>query len=402
MSLASYLVEFACRTFSPQLKLMMTWDARESAVMASLEASLAEGLTLAFATNMACAVVLADPNRFDCPMIACSDGFENLTGYSKSEAKGRNLRFLNKGATMTPPMRKALCSSSETGIEFMGILPNIRKNGEPFRMLLHMASVTANSRWYMMGLQADVTDIALDLTDALHIDLLQRVAEPIFSANVDACVQLPGQKFTGQHVKKSLPGQYMAFQGKSPVKDSIDGILNDYAKVLFKHATTPSEEFPGKRASPGSTNSPYSASAEGPSRSVSTTSACSTTGLSHVQTSSSDDAGLISDIDESPPRRFHRKQSSSNQAEKKGNINANSCSDQMPTNAGVDRQPHQAQLHRSLLPKSVGSVCHPDRCTPCKYYFGASGCRHGTDCRMCHEPHLTKGPECKKHVFSCD
>mmetsp|Transcript_54863 Transcript_54863/g.100172 ORF Transcript_54863/g.100172 Transcript_54863/m.100172 type:complete len:384 (-) Transcript_54863:45-1196(-) len=382
----------------------MTLDARNSAVMATLETSLAEGLLLAFASNVACAVVLADPTRFDCPMINCSDGFENLTGYSKSEARGRNLRFLNNGVTMMPQMRKALRSASETGIEFMGIMPNMRKNGETFRMLLHIASVTANGHWYIMGIQADVTDVALDLTDALHIDQLRRVAEPIFSANVDACVQLPGKKFIGQHVKNVRPDQSMALHSCHPVKDSIDCILNDYAKVLFKHAASPSEEGPSKSTRAGCTKSPSSIHTEVPSKS---TSADSMTGLSPILSSSSwDEACLITDIGESSDQADIGE--SSDQANTSGI--ESSWSNQTPSDAGEARQSRPLELNRILFapfPKSVGSVCHPDRCTPCKFYFGARGCRHGTDCRMCHEPHPTKGspkcggPKSKIHTRSC-
>ena len=39
-------------------------------------------------------VTVADPLQQDCPLIACSNGFTELTGYSVTEIVGRNCRFL--------------------------------------------------------------------------------------------------------------------------------------------------------------------------------------------------------------------------------------------------------------------------------------------------------------------
>src|SRR5689334_20666744 len=39
-------------------------------------------------------MIVTDPNQADNPIIFCNAAFEKLTGYSSSEAVGRNCRFL--------------------------------------------------------------------------------------------------------------------------------------------------------------------------------------------------------------------------------------------------------------------------------------------------------------------
>merc|ERR1719201_1834838 len=42
-------------------------------------------------------VTVADPTQPDCPLVACSIGFTELTGYTVHEVVGRNCRFLLNG-----------------------------------------------------------------------------------------------------------------------------------------------------------------------------------------------------------------------------------------------------------------------------------------------------------------
>mmetsp|Transcript_11444 Transcript_11444/g.19953 ORF Transcript_11444/g.19953 Transcript_11444/m.19953 type:complete len:542 (-) Transcript_11444:67-1692(-) len=186
-----------------------------------LEAALTERLMLISVASLKCSVALADPSFYDCPLIGCSDGFETLTGYSKSEVVGRNCRFLNSNACMKPQMRQALRSAVGTCTEFVGIVPNMRKNGEMFRNFLLLSPLTVGGHCYMIAIQADVTDIDLDLTKTSHLEDLRTVAERIFSANVDAWVQMQANSFEtrlpvpyADIVKTYVPDQWTEAQGK--------------------------------------------------------------------------------------------------------------------------------------------------------------------------------------------
>lgn len=47
-------------------------------------------------------VTVANPQADDSPLIAVSEEFETMTGYSRSEILGVNCRFLNQGVDMNP------------------------------------------------------------------------------------------------------------------------------------------------------------------------------------------------------------------------------------------------------------------------------------------------------------
>merc|ERR1719355_135026 len=41
--------------------------------------------------------------------------------------------------------------------------------------------------------------------------------------------------------------------------------------------------------------------------------------------------------------------------------------------------------------KSIGSVLHPDHCTPCSFFcYSLMGCNRGRECEYCHEDHPKK------------
>merc|ERR1712000_74176 len=44
--------------------------------------------------DLSCAFVVCDLDKFDLPIVYCSEMFERLTGYTKHEILGRNCRFL--------------------------------------------------------------------------------------------------------------------------------------------------------------------------------------------------------------------------------------------------------------------------------------------------------------------
>lgn len=204
-----------------------------------VETKVAEKLEHEFGFSVSCAVVVADPGLHDCPMVACSDGFETLTGFSESDARGRNLRFLNEGLPMEPQMREALRSSNDTGIEFMGIIPNRRKNGERFQMLLHMASVSVQGYWHIMGIQADVTDVPMDLMEPCCAESLRVALGPILSADLDAL--LPSQVpicEAAVHIENSV-GTYDCLECTSEADEAPSLAWNTYsAKSLAQNRGT--------------------------------------------------------------------------------------------------------------------------------------------------------------------
>jgi PAS domain S-box-containing protein len=102
--------------------------------------------------------VIADPHLPDCPIVFASDGFLELTEYSREEILGRNCRFL-QGQDTDPDavaeIRDAVRSGSEASVRLL----NYKKSGKPFWnmfTLAPMADVDGNLR-FIIGVQVDVT-----------------------------------------------------------------------------------------------------------------------------------------------------------------------------------------------------------------------------------------------------
>lgn len=131
-------------------------------------------------------VTIADPSAPDCPLIAVSDEFEAMTGFLRHEIIGVNCRFLNQGCDMDPEDLLKLRQASQTGEPFTAILPNRKKSGELFLNLLDLRGLTVAKNpetgedlWFLVGIQADVTDIADEDVVAGHKEQLQVVSDGI-------------------------------------------------------------------------------------------------------------------------------------------------------------------------------------------------------------------------------
>lgn len=111
-------------------------------------------------------VAVADPTSMDMELIAVSEGFVNLVGYSREEVLGENCRFLNEGCDMPPAQRSQLHKTMETGSPFVGVVSNKRKSGQVFQNLLDLRGliIAKNTRsgediWVLIAVQQDVTDL---------------------------------------------------------------------------------------------------------------------------------------------------------------------------------------------------------------------------------------------------
>jgi PAS domain-containing protein len=112
-------------------------------------------------------VTIADPKKDDVPLIAASEKFENITGFSRAEVLGKNCRFLQEGCVLDVQDLFCIRSAIETGAPFTAVLTNRRKSGELFLNLLDLRGLTVarNPRtgeelWFLVGIQADVTNLA--------------------------------------------------------------------------------------------------------------------------------------------------------------------------------------------------------------------------------------------------
>lgn len=119
--------------------------------------------------DASCALIMCDLQQHDCPIVYASDPFMELTGYSQSEAIGRNCRFLQApGGKVRPKstrkyvdkdlikkMRRAVEINNEISVE----VTNFKKNGQKFVNLLTMIPVCWESPTprYSVGFLAEKT-----------------------------------------------------------------------------------------------------------------------------------------------------------------------------------------------------------------------------------------------------
>jgi len=104
-------------------------------------------------------ILISDPAQPENPVIYANDAFERLTGYSRSEVKGQNCRFLQGPGTdpaTIEVLRAAIRERRDCAVEIL----NYRKDGTPFWNALAIAPVQdAYGRvTHFVGVQTDVTE----------------------------------------------------------------------------------------------------------------------------------------------------------------------------------------------------------------------------------------------------
>lgn len=131
-------------------------------------------------------VAVADPTQLDTELIAVSEGFESLTGYTREEAVGSNCRFLSDGCQLQATVAEALRNASDSGAPYMSLLVNKRKTGEFFLNLLSIRGLvlardakTGEEIWILVSVQQDVTGIKPESLTSSNDALLSKVANRI-------------------------------------------------------------------------------------------------------------------------------------------------------------------------------------------------------------------------------
>lgn len=102
-------------------------------------------------------LTIADAARPGMPLIYASDGFLNLTGYSRDEVVGQNCKFLQGPGTKAETMAEIASAIRDERL-FSGVILNYRRDRSPFwnELTLLPAQSRSNAR-YVIGLQIDVS-----------------------------------------------------------------------------------------------------------------------------------------------------------------------------------------------------------------------------------------------------
>jgi PAS domain S-box-containing protein len=182
----------------------------------------------AIVTNSEFCVTLADPMCRDTSIMAVSEDFEKMTGYSRAEVLGKNCRFLNTGCDMDPMEQMRLRHAVSTGSEFTSVLVNRRKSGELFLNLLDLSGLTmaqdpctGEELWFLVGIHFDVTDVGGE--DMLEEDLakMHDIASGVRSKlNDELAASLTNFTEEGPHAWRLLPVPMRHCQAKDGISSS--------------------------------------------------------------------------------------------------------------------------------------------------------------------------------------
>ena len=149
------------------------------------------------ATGMAFTV--ADAQAEDCPLIWVNPAFTLTTGYSESEAVGRNCRFLQGSAT-DPTQVAALRAGVQGGHDVTVTLLNYRKDGSAFWNQCTLSPIhdPAGVLTHYVGIQADVTARVTADDERDRAVAAERAAHDHIALLAEASVLLAGTLQVGE------------------------------------------------------------------------------------------------------------------------------------------------------------------------------------------------------------
>eukprot|EP00929_Paragymnodinium_shiwhaense_P067086 TRINITY_DN33762_c0_g1_i1.p1 TRINITY_DN33762_c0_g1~~TRINITY_DN33762_c0_g1_i1.p1 ORF type:complete len:362 (-),score=65.96 TRINITY_DN33762_c0_g1_i1:149-1234(-) len=133
-------------------------------------------------------ITVVDPRSDDAALIAVSGKFEVITGWSNTEVLGQNCRFLNAGSPSSLEQKDlmGLRAACQTGESYTTVFTNRRKSGALFLNALDMRGITVarnpksgEDLWFLVGIQADVTELGTQGILEEHLHELHEVANGI-------------------------------------------------------------------------------------------------------------------------------------------------------------------------------------------------------------------------------
>lgn len=139
------------------------------------------------------AIIITDHTQPDQPIVYVNPAFERITGYSASEALGKNCRFL-LGDDIDQPDLDAIRTALREEHEGRATLRNYRKSGELFWNDLHIAPVRNDEGKvsHYIGIQNDITES-------------RRYQEELeYQANYDTLTGLPNRNLLHDRLKQSV------------------------------------------------------------------------------------------------------------------------------------------------------------------------------------------------------
>ncbi len=175
-------------------------------------------------------VIIVDAQSRELPMVYVNAAFERITGYSRSEALGRNCRFL-QGEDTDPATVKQLREAVAEQRDVHVVIRNYRRDGKVFWNDLYISPVRDETGevTHYLGVQNDVTEQR------------EYQAQLAYNANHDALTGLPNRVMLGQRLEEGclLARRYQRFiavlfidlDDFKPINDTLGHEVGDFILV---------------------------------------------------------------------------------------------------------------------------------------------------------------------------
>jgi len=197
-------------------------------------------------------VSVSDPWSLDSDLIAVSEGFVRMTGYSREDVIGENCRFLSEGCHAAPEERQRLKHAVETGSTYVGLLVNRKHSGEPFLNLLDLRGLviarnphTCEEIWVPLAVQMDVSDMAPESIPDNHFTILNQVAGRIRKRLLKNLAELGLGGILGQFKMQTKNKKQQARDSQSGADASADDSGNGGSWYLLMDTHWRFAEKPG-------------------------------------------------------------------------------------------------------------------------------------------------------------
>ncbi len=135
-------------------------DGTENALMIVQAIELAShSLALQVLDNTNTAIIIADVQKEDMPIIYVNRTFTEVTGYSSQETIGLNARFL-QGSQRDQPGVKVMQQAITEGTDCRVVVQNFRKDGEAFWNEVYLSPIRSSGGQitHYVGIQNDITE----------------------------------------------------------------------------------------------------------------------------------------------------------------------------------------------------------------------------------------------------
>ncbi|CAE8709704.1 unnamed protein product [Polarella glacialis] len=145
------------------------------------------------------AVLVADPELKDLPVLCCSEGFEALTGFNaESEVLGEPCLGLGHALSdlSCPEESPPVLSCPEEcqvalaqGLDWAGLFPKMRKDGSTWMCLVCFTTCFINEKIYIIAVHADVTEDNIQLATSTCMSEAHDLCSYITEATIKAWLQ---------------------------------------------------------------------------------------------------------------------------------------------------------------------------------------------------------------------